>query len=217
MEDSRQVSREEIIDIFIDYVEKEEKRPHHLKDIVKFSKLDFSEIKPFYDDVFEIEQSIYQEIFEQTILTLESDEAYHSYDARLKLLSFYYTFFENINLNNDFFTVLLKDTKSKIATISSLGTFKKSFKNYLSQLHLEFIDLKIPFANQVQENSLKEIVWTELLLTLQFWATDESENKEKTDIFIEKSVNTSFDLLDTSALKSIFDLGKFVIGETFKK
>lgn len=217
MENHKHITREEIIDFFIDFVEKKKKRPHSLKELSEFSESSKNEFKTFYTDVFEIEQSIYQEIFKQTILTLESDEAYQSYDSRLKLLSFYYTFFENINLNNDFFQVLFKDIKSKIASLSSMGSFKKSFKDYLSELHLELIDLKVPKANQIQENSLKEIAYTQLLLTLQFWATDDSENKEKTDVFIEKSVNTSFDLLDTSALKSVFDLGKFVITETFKK
>lgn len=217
MKNYKQITREEIIDFFIDFVEKKKKRPHSIEELSKFSKSSKNEFKTFYADVFEIEQSIYQEIFKQTILTLESDETYHSYDSRLKLLSFYYTFFENINLNNEFFQVLFKDIKSKIASLSSLGSFKKSFKDYLTALHLELIDLKLPKANEIQENSLKEIAYTQLLLTLQFWATDDSENKEKTDIFIEKSVNTSFDLLDTSALKSFLDLGKFVIGETFKK
>ena len=48
---------------------------------------------------------------------------------------------------------------------------------------------------------------------LKFWLEDTSESFEKTDVFIEKSINTSFDLLDTKALKSMLDLGKFIFKE----
>jgi deferrochelatase/peroxidase EfeB len=48
-----------------------------------------------------------------------------------------------------------------------------------------------------------------------FWCMEESF--EKTDIFIEKSINTSFELLENKFLKNAFDLGKFVYKETFQK
>ena len=42
---------------------------------------------------------------------------------------------------------------------------------------------------------------------------DTSPAFEKTDIFIEKSVNTSFDVLNVVPLKSIIDFGKFIFKE----
>jgi hypothetical protein len=42
---------------------------------------------------------------------------------------------------------------------------------------------------------------------------DSSSSFEKTDIFIEKSLKTSFDLIDTTPLKSIIDFGKFLYKE----
>ena len=54
------------------------------------------------------------------------------------------------------------------------------------------------------------MAWEELLFTLKFWIEDTSLAFEKTDIFIEKSVNTSFDLMDTTPIKSLIDFGKFM-------
>jgi hypothetical protein len=51
------------------------------------------------------------------------------------------------------------------------------------------------------------------MLTLKFWLDDTSKSFEKTDIFIEKSINASFDLINISPLKSVVDLGKFLIKE----
>ena len=42
---------------------------------------------------------------------------------------------------------------------------------------------------------------------------DTSASFEKTDVFIEKSVNTSFDVLQVTPLKSVIDLGKFLFKE----
>ena len=53
-------------------------------------------------------------------------------------------------------------------------------------------------------------------MTIKFWIDDTSKAFEKTDVFIEKSVNTSFDLIDTTPLKSLIDFGKFIYKEKFK-
>ena len=57
------------------------------------------------------------------------------------------------------------------------------------------LDIKQEQFEKIQENALKESAWFQLLLTMKFWLEDTSESFEKTDIFIEKSINTSFDLL----------------------
>jgi hypothetical protein len=44
---------------------------------------------------------------------------------------------------------------------------------------------------------------------------DSSPGFEKTDIVIEKSINTIFDVFDNTPLKNILDLGKFLYKETF--
>ena len=44
---------------------------------------------------------------------------------------------------------------------------------------------------------------------------DDSKDLEKTDLFIEKSVNASFDLIKTKPPESVIDLGKFLFKEHF--
>jgi hypothetical protein len=50
-------------------------------------------------------------------------------------------------------------------------------------------------------------------LTLKFWIDDTSPGFEKTDIFIEKSVNTSFDVLNVAPIRTLIDFGKFIFKE----
>jgi hypothetical protein len=63
------------------------------------------------------------------------------------------------------------------------------------------------------DRSLDESLWVQLILCFKFWMDDDSAGLEKTDIFIEKSINTGFDLLNVQPLQSVIDLGKFLFHE----
>jgi ubiquinone biosynthesis protein COQ9 len=57
---------------------------------------------------------------------------------------------------------------------------------------------------------LGELAWGQLLVTLAFWMKDTSSMFEKTDVFIEKSVHASFELIELSPFEKLVDLGKFI-------
>jgi hypothetical protein len=50
----------------------------------------------------------------------------------------------------------------------------------------------------------------QMLLVLKFWMDDTSPAFEKTDLFIEKSLNAGFDVLNLFNQQNILDLGKFI-------
>ena len=90
---------------------------------------------------------------------------------------------------------------------------KSKTSNKLAIKKLNTINLKEERLEKLQQRSLKESAWFQLLVTMKFWLDDTSSSFEKTDIFIEKSVKASFDLIDTTPLKSIIDFGKFLFKE----
>jgi hypothetical protein len=53
------------------------------------------------------------------------------------------------------------------------------------------------------------------MFILRFWTKDDSARFEKTDMAIEKSVNTIFDVFDNTPLENILDFGKFLYKESF--
>ena len=61
--------------------------------------------------------------------------------------------------------------------------------------------------------ALQESAWFQLMMTLKFWLDDSSASFEKTDLFIEKSVKASFELMNTTPLESLIDFGKFLFKE----
>ncbi len=94
-----------------------------------------------------------------------------------------------------------------------LSDLRSSFTAYIEDLEIETLDLKQEKLEKLKDRSLKESSWTQFLVTLKFWMEDSSAGFEKTDMFIEKSVNTGFDLLDVKPLKSVIDFGKFLFKE----
>jgi hypothetical protein len=144
---------------------------------------------------------------------LNKSEDFQSFDARNKLLSFYFTFFENLTANRSYVVFALHQHKNKLKQLAVLSDLKHSFTNFIDTLEIETIDLKQEKIQNFQNKTLKESAWFQLLITIKFWLDDTSAAFEKTDIFIEKAVNTSFDLVNIKPLESLIDLGKFLFKE----
>ena len=86
-------------------------------------------------------------------------------------------------------------------------------ENYIDDLDIEMLKIEEENLMKAQKSALRNSAWLQLLFTLKFWMDDSSASFEKTDIFIEKSVNTSFELLNVGPIKSVIDFGKFIIKE----
>jgi hypothetical protein len=98
-----------------------------------------------------------------------------------------------------------------------LKDLKREFTGYIERLGIDLIDIKQEQIDRVQQRGLKETAWLQLLLTIKFWLDDTSPAFEKTDIYIEKSVNTSFDVLDVAPVRSLINFGKFIFKEKIQR
>ena len=98
-------------------------------------------------------------------------------------------------------------------TMASLSPLKKDYVKFIQSLNIETLELKEERLEKFQLKSIQQSSWMQLLITINFWINDLSPSFEKTDVFIEKSINTGFDLIDVKPLKSIMDLGKFIFHE----
>ena len=210
MAKKKEITNQDILGFYIDYFLENNKAPHS---VYKFAKQYNFEETVFYvnfSSFEQIEKTFFTSLFQQTMGLLEKSEDFESYDARTKLLSFYFTYFEMLTANRSFTVALLKEDKNKLKSLSKLTELRKHFKQFFDTLEIEKIDLKQDKLVEIQEKTMSEMAWFQFLFTLKFWIDDTSLSFEKTDIFIEKSVNTSFDLMDVAPLKSLIDFGKFM-------
>jgi predicted house-cleaning noncanonical NTP pyrophosphatase (MazG superfamily) len=206
----------DLITFYMDDVVKHRSKP---ESIVEFAKMHNFEDGTFYlhfESFKELEQHIFKLLFDNSLEVLEQSDEYAVFDRKNKLISLYYTFFENLSLNREFVIIALEDQKNILKTLSVFSKLKESFIEFIDSLNLETLSLNIDLIEGIQKTTIRESAWIQLLLTMKFWLDDTSPAFEKTDVFIEKSLNTSLDLLDTKTLNNLIDLGKFLYKEKFQ-
>jgi hypothetical protein len=210
MAKKKEITNQDLIDCYIANYLEQHKKP---SSIYKFAKDNHFEEAFFYQNFSsfdQIEHRFFANMFQNTLTLLGKSPDYENYDARTKLLSFYFTFFEMLTANRSFVVVLLDADKNKLKSLSKLSELRTHFKAYFDTLAIDKLDLKNEKLNNFQDKTISELAWLQFTITLKFWLNDTSLSFEKTDIFIEKSVNTSFDLMNTTPIKSLLDFGKFM-------
>lgn len=213
MPKKKNITKEDLISFYMDYVLEFNEQP---KTVYAFAKQNNFEEQKFYEffGTFQaLEAVVFKTFFDNTLAVLNSSTDYQSFDSRNKLLSFYFTFFENLTANRSYVMFALQNHKNVLKNLQSLKQLRQEFINFIDSLEIEVVETKQEQLDKIQKQGLKEGAWVQLLLTLKFWMEDESPGFEKTDVFIEKSVNASFDILDITPLKSLIDFGKFLFKE----
>lgn len=213
MAKKKNINQNDLIGFYMDYVLMHDHKPKSVYAFAKDNNFEEQKFYEFFGSFEALEQNIFKAFFDNTHAALEKSEDYKSFDPKNKLLSFYYTFFENLTANRSYMVHALQGDKNNMKSLKTLSHLKKSFNNYIEHLGINTIDLKQEQLEKLQNRGLKESAWFQLLVTMKFWLDDTSPSFEKTDIFIEKSVKASFDLIDTTPLKSIIDFGKFLFKE----
>ena len=213
MAKKKSITQADIIGYYMDYVLTHNENPKSVYAFAKDNNFEEQRFYEFFASFDSLEQSIFKIFFDNAHEVLEKSEDYINFDPKNKLLSFYFTFFEILTANRSYVTYALEGHKSSLKSMRTLVHLKKRFVNYIEHLNIKTIDLKQEQLVKLQRRSLKETAWLQLLTTIRFWIDDSSPSFEKTDLFIEKSVKASFDLIDVTPLKSIIDLGKFLYKE----
>lgn len=197
----------------MDYVLEHNTQPTSIYNFAKANNFEEQEFYKYFGNFNALEQSIFKEFFDNAYNLLEKNEDFKSFDSRNKLLSFYYTFFEILTMNRSFVVYMLKRDKDHLQKHRSLLKLKERFTLFIKHLDIVVFEVKEEKLEKAQNMSIQQSAWLQLMITIKFWLEDTSPSFEKTDIFIEKAVNTSFDLIDIKPLKSIIDLGKFLYKE----
>jgi hypothetical protein len=217
MKKKQKSSRLDILTLYMDLVSEQKMKPYDVEDFCEQVNLEESNFYEHFKSLKKLEKTIFNELFKNSLEVLNESEEFLSFDGKNKLLSLYFTFFENLTLNRTYIEVVLKGCKNQLKSYKILGTLQKSFIEYVDSLKLSESILPIDGLEKIQTSAISYAAYVQLLATIKFWLEDSSESFEKTDIFIEKSINTSFELIENKFLKNAFDFGKFIYKEKFQK
>ncbi len=199
-----------IISKYIEIVLDKSEEPKNVFSFCKEAKITEADFYAFFGSLEVIKHEIWIKFFRNATTTIHNDAAFESYSNKNKLLTLYFTLFEILTLNRSYVLFSLKENKEGLKNLKSLKGFRKQLKEFIVEIIETDSSVKNDKVAKVSQPFFVEGAWLQFLFLLKFWMDDTSKGFEKTDILIEKSVNTVVDLLDTKPLESLFDLGKFL-------
>jgi Tetracyclin repressor-like, C-terminal domain len=127
------------------------------------------------------------------------------------LLTYFFTYFEMLTANRSYCLLVLdREQMMRSGSLTAFRELRTRMKEFTQELIQQGNAQKTAKFLQHPENIFSEGVWFQFLFLLRYWIKDTSAGFEKTDIAIEKSVQTAFDLFETAPLESLIDFGKFL-------
>ena len=210
MSAKKKMSEQEIINRYMEGVLSEESMPQTVYGFAKKNNFQEAEFYEYFNGFDHLEEEVFALFGKNTLSLLEKSDQYSDYEAQQKLLGFYFTFFEMLTANRSYVMTKLTDNKDHLSALKSLKGLKRVFKSFTDGLGIGELDFRNEQINRLRDTGVSESLWIQLLVTMKFWIDDRSKGFEKTDVFIEKSIRAQFDLLDTTPVKSVFDLAKFL-------
>jgi hypothetical protein len=212
----KSIDDDAIITKYMDYVLENNEEPKNVYLFCKLNKIEETDFYIFFSSLDALRQEIWVKFFKNALVTIEKEEAFENYSDKNKLLTLYFTLFELLTLNRSFVQFTLKENKEGLKNLKGLKLFRNHFKDFIVTIIDTNTSLVSDKISKVTKPIFAEGAWIQFLFLLKFWMDDTSKGFEKTDVLIEKSVNTVVDLLDTKPLESLFDLGKFLWKEKMR-
>lgn len=204
-------SKDAIIEAYLDFVLTENKQPKSIYAFCKHLEITEDIFYNHFNSFQQIEEQQWVAFYNETKKILESDEVYANFSVREKMLSFYFTWIEQLKKKRSFCTYYTAHHKQDLMLGKGMKDFKSAFKTDVKSLIIEGIsNEEIAQRSKIAEQ-YDEMFWLINLFVLRYWLKDTSPKFEKTDAAIEKAVNLAFDLISRGAIDSILDFGKFML------
>ena len=218
MQEQTHITQEKIFELYGDYLLNHGEKPKNVYLFAKENNFEEKEFYHYFSGFEQIESEILNHLFTKSLELASEVNSSSEVTTKEKLLNVYYIFFENMTMNRSLVLSILGSNKiQNIKTLQNLRETHKQFVNTLDFNEWEMIEKAKEDIRKINEKSRQEVLWLHLVSAIDFWKKDTSPDFEKTDIFIEKTVDTGFELMDNEPLRKLADLGKFLFKETLKK
>lgn len=215
--EKKKLTKEQLLELYSDYLLSNGKQPVNVYVFMKSHHAEESDFYQHFSGFEALENEYLKHFFKKSVELTGKIKGYKSFEAKEKLLNFYYIFFENLNLNRSLVLHLL-GSKREFSGLKKLGSIKSLHREFLRSIDFEQLPIMDKAGNKVKEfgdKSREEVLWLHFLSIVDFWKNDQSPEFESTDVYIEKTIDAGFDLIYSSPLKKILDVSKFLWKERF--
>lgn len=218
MEKENLITEEKIFELYGDYILNHGERPKNIYRFAKENKFEEKDFYNYFSSFEQIEKSMLVNLFNQSVALASEVNNSDEITSKEKLLNVYFIFFENMTMNRSLVLMILGSDKLHSSKLSN--HLKETHRNFIKTLDFndfEMIKKAKEDMKNLHEKAREEALWIHFVSSIEFWKKDTSPSFEKTDVFIEKTVDTGFELMDNEPLRKVIDLGKFLFKEKFRK
>ncbi|MDO6518838.1 TetR family transcriptional regulator C-terminal domain-containing protein [Zobellia uliginosa] len=211
---TNKITEDRIIELYMDYVLEHDAVPKSIYKFCKENKIAETDFYAFFGSVEALQKAIWSKFYAHTEALLDKNDEYESFSNKEKMLTFFFTFFELLTLNRSYVLLTLTEHRNALKNLVQLKDLRHLVKGFATGLIDEANAGKSSKITKYNPKIFSEGAWLQFLFVLKFWMDDSSPGFEKTDMAIEKSINTVFDIFDHTPLENIIDFGKFLYKET---
>lgn len=214
---NKDINKEKLLSLYGDYILSNGEKPKNIFLFAKENDFEEENFYQYFSGFEQIEKEILNHFFTKSLELCEQTENWNEMTSKEKLLNLHFTFFENLTMNRSLVLMILGETKRKEWII--LQELRKNFLEFTKQLtfeNLEILEKAKESIKNFNEKTREEALWLHFISIIEFWKKDQSPSFEKTDLYIEKTIDTGFEFINNEPLKKVMDLGKFLWKEKFK-
>ena len=214
---NKDINKEKLLSLYGDYILSNGEKPKNIYLFAKENDFEEENFYQYFSGFEQIEKEILNHFFTKSLELCEQTENWNEMTSKEKLLNLHFTFFENLTMNRSLVLMILGETKRKEWII--LQELRKNFLEFTKQLtfeNLEILEKAKESIKNFNEKTREEALWLHFISIIEFWKKDQSPSFEKTDLYIEKTIDTWFEFINNEPLKKVMDLGKFLWKEKFK-
>lgn len=204
------ITPEKIQEMYLRYLLTEGKQPNSVFQFTDDIGIAEAEFYNYFSSFDSIENGVWEGLLVETLEAIENDANFESFNAREKLLSFYYTHIEILKAKRSFVQLRWAGMKDVVRTPEVLKSYREHFLKFAKRIVVQGIN-----GDEIKERAFiseryNQAFWFQLTFVVDFWVKDSSKDFDRTDAAIEKAVNFSFELLGESSLDRAIDLFKFL-------
>lgn len=218
MEKENLITEEKIFELYGDYLLNNGERPNNIYIFAKDHGFEEKDFYTHFSDFEQIEKLMLVNLFDKAVELASEVNNSDEVTSKEKLLNVYFIFFENMTMNRSLVLMILGNDHLYAGKISN--QLKETHRNFIKTLNFNDWDIIEKSKDNIKnfhEKAREEALWLHLVSAIDFWKKDTSPSFEKTDIYIEKTIDTGFELMDNEPLRKVLDLGKFLFKENFRK
>ena len=201
---------ERIISGYISYLQQEGHAPVSVHRLCQALKISEKEFYVEFPSLGAVEKTFWKQWIDLIISAVTGGKEWDAFSAREQYLAFLFAFaggaLERRSLLEQRFANL-----TLLCSPDALEGLKSSFKDFASGIIARGMESGEIAHRGPLGNVYPEVLYIHWRSVLEYFLKDESPGFERTDAFIEKTVELAFDLLRTQAVDSAADLVRFLL------